>query len=337
MFFLLGAEAVGEVIVTAAVFFLGDRGGGVLHHRLPYHFGQEIHLPFRIGNVLVDEIGVRQRFLHIPKGIEGCLAVGKVDGEHFKELLFDLRFGEVCGGAFDLIMELVNALPHQTAVLVGGVPGDGRIPCTAIPTEDLCGERRVAEGSLRGGGLYANNANRFRYRRKKSSNHNGFWFFSCLFFEELSGLLQSPEKYENTLRSLLTSLLFFIDDSIKLPVISNSTVLRAIDLIQQQAATVTTAQLARELCLNESHFIRIFKQQLGVPPMQYIRSCKIAKGLNLLQNGMSITAASEECGYSSPVAFSNAFKSENGVLPSHHMKRNEAQKIVGAFAPTIFI
>lgn len=69
--------------------------------------------------------------------------------------------------------------------------------------------------------------------------------FPFINFEELSGLLQSPEKYENTLRSLLTSLLFFIDDSIKLPVISNSTVLHAIDLIQQQAATVTTAQLAR--------------------------------------------------------------------------------------------
>ena len=52
---------------------------------------------------------------------------------------------------------------------------------------------------------------------------------------------------------------------------------------------------------------------------------------------MSVTAASEECGYSSPVAFSNAFRSENGVLPSHYMKRNEAQKIVGAFAPTFFI
>ena len=54
MLFLLGAEAVGEVIVTAAVFVLGDRCGGVLHYRLPYHFGQEIHLPFRVGNVLVD-------------------------------------------------------------------------------------------------------------------------------------------------------------------------------------------------------------------------------------------------------------------------------------------
>ena len=151
MLFFLRAEAVGEVIVTAAVFVLGNRSGGVLHFRLPYHFGQEIHLPFRVGNVLVDEIGVRQRFLHVPKCVEDCLAVGKVDGEHFKELLFNLRFGEVGGSAFNLVMELVDALPHQTAVLVGGVPGDRRIPRTAIPAEDLCGERRVAEGSLAAG------------------------------------------------------------------------------------------------------------------------------------------------------------------------------------------
>ena len=128
---------------------LCDRSRGVLHDRLPYHFGQEIHLPFRVGNVLVDEIGVRQRFLYVPKGVEGSLAVSKVDGEHFKKLLLDLRFGEVDGGAFDLIMELVDALPHQTAVLIGGVPGDGRILRTAITAEYLCGKGRVAEGSLR--------------------------------------------------------------------------------------------------------------------------------------------------------------------------------------------
>ena len=38
--FFLRVEAVGEVIVTAAVFLLGDRSGGVLHHRLPYHLGE---------------------------------------------------------------------------------------------------------------------------------------------------------------------------------------------------------------------------------------------------------------------------------------------------------
>ena len=145
--FLLGAKAVGEVIVTAAVLVLGDQCRGVLHQCLPYHFGEEIHLPLAICDVFVDEIGIRQRFLHIPKGVEGCLAVGKVDGEHFKELLLKLRFGEVGGGTFNLVMELVDALPHQTAVLVGGVPGDGRISRSAITAEDLCGERRVAEGS----------------------------------------------------------------------------------------------------------------------------------------------------------------------------------------------
>ena len=28
-----------------------------------------------------------------------------------------------------------------------------------------------------------NNANRFRYRRKKSSNHNGYWIFLSHFFK----------------------------------------------------------------------------------------------------------------------------------------------------------
>ena len=41
MLLFLGAEAVGEVIVTAAVLVLGDRSIGVLHHRLPYHLGED--------------------------------------------------------------------------------------------------------------------------------------------------------------------------------------------------------------------------------------------------------------------------------------------------------
>ena len=63
--FLLGAEAVGEVIVTAAVFLFAHGGGGVEHYRLPYHFGEEIHLPLAGFYVIVDKIGIRQRFLHI--------------------------------------------------------------------------------------------------------------------------------------------------------------------------------------------------------------------------------------------------------------------------------
>ncbi len=113
MLFFLGTEAVGEVIVTAAVFLLSDRCGGVLHYRLPYHLGEDIHLPLAGFNVLVDEIRVRQRFLHISEGVDGCLAVGKVDSEHFKELVLDLLFGEVGGGAFDGVVELIDALPYH--------------------------------------------------------------------------------------------------------------------------------------------------------------------------------------------------------------------------------
>ena len=116
--FLLGAEAVGEVIVTAAVFLFAHSSGGVEHHRLPYHFGEDVHLPLASLNVIVYKIGVRQRFLHVPKGVDGCLAVGKVDGEHFKELLLKLFCGEVGGGTFDGVMKLVDALPYDTAVFI---------------------------------------------------------------------------------------------------------------------------------------------------------------------------------------------------------------------------
>ena len=98
------------------------------HNRLPYHFGEDIHLPLASLYVIVYKIGVRQRFLHTAEGVDGCLAVGKADGEHFKELLLKLFCGKVGGCAFDGVVELVDALPYDTAVFIVGVPGDGRVP-----------------------------------------------------------------------------------------------------------------------------------------------------------------------------------------------------------------
>ena len=95
---------------------------------MPYHFGEDIHLPLASLDVIVNKIGVRQRFLHVAEGVDGCLAVGKVDGEHFKELLLKQFSGKVGGCAFDGVMELVDALPYDTAVFIVGVPGDGRVP-----------------------------------------------------------------------------------------------------------------------------------------------------------------------------------------------------------------
>ena len=113
MLFLLGAETVGEVIVTAAVFLFAHGGRGVQHHRLPYHFGEDVHLPLASLDVIVYKIGVRQRFLHVAEGVDGCLSVGKVDGEHFQELLLKLFCGEVGGCTFDGVMEFVDALYYS--------------------------------------------------------------------------------------------------------------------------------------------------------------------------------------------------------------------------------
>ena len=59
--------------------------------------------------------------------------VGKVDGEHLKELLLKLVCGEVSGGAFDGVVELVDALPYESAVFVG--EGQGVVVCLILFSE----------------------------------------------------------------------------------------------------------------------------------------------------------------------------------------------------------
>ena len=142
---------------------------------------------------------------------------------------------------------------------------------------------------------------------------NGFRFF-----EYINSLLESPPSDEllTALEHLLCGFLTILDAKHPFPYISNTYITTALDIIRREYTTLTTKLLASKLNLDESYFIRLFSSVMDITPAKYIRAYRISYGRQLLQSGMSVAEAAEQCGYRSPTAFYNAIMAELHCSPS---------------------
>ncbi|MBB5510185.1 AraC family transcriptional regulator [Paraburkholderia atlantica] len=83
----------------------------------------------------------------------------------------------------------------------------------------------------------------------------------------------------------------------------------------------TIAQLAKAAALSRSSFFDRFSRAVGVAPMEYLLSWRMAIAKNLLrQNEVSIAAVAERVGYGSASAFSVAFTRHVGLPPTQYAR-----------------
>jgi AraC-like DNA-binding protein len=102
--------------------------------------------------------------------------------------------------------------------------------------------------------------------------------------------------------------------------IASPYVMQAVNRIHSDYPSVTTKALAAELNLNESYFIRLFTENMGLSPMKYIRTVRVFRGKELIEGGAGVDEAAAKCGYSSPSAFYNAVMAELHLSPSAFKK-----------------
>ncbi len=84
----------------------------------------------------------------------------------------------------------------------------------------------------------------------------------------------------------------------------------------------TVARLADETGVSRATFARKFTTLVGESPMNYLTSRRLSLGADLLvEPNSTLTAVARRVGYSSPFAFSAAFKRERGMSPLEHRRR----------------
>lgn len=136
------------------------------------------------------------------------------------------------------------------------------------------------------------------------------FFMSC----QLQDLAVSALNQEQILAMLL--------DLISKPLNTNKQidkrVLLAKTFLDDHVATnVSLAQIAIASHLSVRQLSQLFKDQLGVTPLNYLREQRMKQALTLLtQSDFSITAIAESVGYQNLSAFSDRFNKHFGRSPS---------------------
>ena len=79
--------------------------------------------------------------------------------------------------------------------------------------------------------------------------------------------------------------------------------------------------LARMACMGVKRFTEEFREHTGMPPKQYIVTCRLEQAIGLMtQHNYSICEASEMVGFENQMYFSRLFKKHMNMTPSQYRK-----------------
>jgi AraC-like DNA-binding protein len=78
---------------------------------------------------------------------------------------------------------------------------------------------------------------------------------------------------------------------------------------------IPTAALAEMIGLTESHLIRAFHLEFGLPPHAYHLRLRLAFAVELLSYGLSVATVTNECGFADQSHLSRKFKEVYGLTP----------------------
>ena len=108
---------------------------------------------------------------------------------------------------------------------------------------------------------------------------------------------------------------------------ANSSRLHAvIDYIQQHLhEKLSIEQLCKKAYLNRNDFFRLFKEQFGLTPVDYINQQRIKRAKELMRIGEdSLSNISWRCGFSDVNYFSRLFRKMEGMAPSNYFRQSGA-------------
>lgn len=105
----------------------------------------------------------------------------------------------------------------------------------------------------------------------------------------------------------------------------------ALKLMHEQPAEAwTVEQLARATGASRAAFAKRFQNLVGEAPMTFLKNWRMALAADLLTRAdATVASVAYEVGYSSPYAFSAAFKRVRGLSPQAHQVASRQVEVVG--------
>lgn len=140
-------------------------------------------------------------------------------------------------------------------------------------------------------------------------------------FRRMHALLMCAEpglEAETAFVSTLAELLRTFGD-VRPPAVRPATVQRALAYIHENfTRPITLDELAAVESLSRYHFLRSFRNQVGMPPHTYIENCRIAAAQRLLAKGLPLAQVAVELGFSNQSHFTRRFRQTLGVTPGRY-------------------
>ena len=84
---------------------------------------------------------------------------------------------------------------------------------------------------------------------------------------------------------------------------------------------ITVDEIANAACVSKFHFIRMFSEQVGMTPHQYVLISRINKCKMALESGEKAVDMAMELGFSDVSHLNRKFKSIFGITPNQYQRQ----------------
>ena len=107
----------------------------------------------------------------------------------------------------------------------------------------------------------------------------------------------------------------------------NRTIVNSIDYMKKNLdSQLDLNSLVTYTNMSKYHYIRTFKKEIGITPIQFYNELKLKSARKLLmETSLNINEISCRLGYSTPFYFSECFKKYYGFSPSEYRMRLEKE------------
>ena len=136
---------------------------------------------------------------------------------------------------------------------------------------------------------------------------------------QLDGILSWAEL-SHTISEMLMLMLRTLLNERSIPHQRRSEIERLADYIRANSAEKLSMDDFMNIAnLSKYHLIRLFRQQMGIPPYDYMHHCRINHAQQLLRTtDMTVLEIARQTGYSDSVSFIRHFKKIVGTTPSRY-------------------